>query len=159
MARDCYDNCLAYLDECLGHLFQELERRGELDRTLVIVTADHGEILNEQRGYFDHHGLYEDIIRVPLVMRHPAIATVRLDQMVQHLDLAPRDEAGLGHGEAPGASQREARLSERKGNGGGALVAQVAQQHGARVGIQRWRRSNERHGASAAGGSGRGDHE
>ena len=44
---DCYDNCLAYLDERLGELFDELQSRGVLDHTLVIVTADHGEGLGE----------------------------------------------------------------------------------------------------------------
>ena len=53
LAPDSYDNCLAYLDEQLGELFEELERRGELDRTLVIVTSDHGEGLGEH-GLFDH---------------------------------------------------------------------------------------------------------
>jgi arylsulfatase A-like enzyme len=43
LARDAYDNCLFYLDGQLGELFEELQRRGEFDRTLVIVTSDHGE--------------------------------------------------------------------------------------------------------------------
>src|SRR5262249_1039207 len=47
LARDGYDNCVAYLDEQLGALFDELQRRGILDRTLVIVTSDHGEGLGE----------------------------------------------------------------------------------------------------------------
>ena len=53
LALDSYDNCLAYLDERLGELFDELETRGVLDRTLVIVTADHGEGLGEH-DLFDH---------------------------------------------------------------------------------------------------------
>ena len=53
LARDAYDNCLAYLDARLGELVDELERRGVLDQTLVIVTADHGEGLGEH-GLFDH---------------------------------------------------------------------------------------------------------
>jgi arylsulfatase A-like enzyme len=71
MARDCYDNCLAYLDECLGHLFRELERRGELDRTLVIVTADHGEEFGDH-DLFDHgESLYRPEVRVPLLIVPP----------------------------------------------------------------------------------------
>ena len=45
MATDVYDDCIAYLDRRLGILLQELGRRGVLDDTLVIVTADHGEHL------------------------------------------------------------------------------------------------------------------
>ena len=48
--------------------------------------------------------------------------------------------------EAPGAREREARLAGRKGNGGGALLAQVAEQRGERVAAKERRRSNERHG-------------
>jgi arylsulfatase A-like enzyme len=68
LARDSYDNCLAYLDEQLGELFDELQRRGLLDRTEVIVTADHGEGLGEH-DLFDHgESLYRPEIRVPLLI-------------------------------------------------------------------------------------------
>ena len=69
---DCYDNCLAYLDERLGELFDELQSRGVLDQTLVIVTADHGEGLGEH-DLFDHgESLYRTEIRVPLLIVLPA---------------------------------------------------------------------------------------
>ena len=72
LAIDAYDNCLAYLDERLGELIDELQRRGVLDQTLVIVTADHGEGLGEH-GLFDHgESLYRTEIRVPLVFVLPA---------------------------------------------------------------------------------------
>jgi arylsulfatase A-like enzyme len=72
LARDAYDNCLAYLDDQLGELFEELQRRGELDRTLVIVTSDHGEGLGEH-DLFDHgESLYRTEIDVPLVIVSPA---------------------------------------------------------------------------------------
>jgi arylsulfatase A-like enzyme len=71
LARDSYDNCLAYLDERLGELFDELERRGILDRTLVIVLGDHGEGLGEH-DLFDHgESLYRTEIRVPLLIVPP----------------------------------------------------------------------------------------
>jgi arylsulfatase A-like enzyme len=69
---DCYDSCLAYLDERLGELFDELQRRGVLDRTLVIVTADHGEGLGEHE-LFDHgESLYRTEVHVPLLIVLPA---------------------------------------------------------------------------------------
>ena len=74
LARDSYDNCLAYLDERLGELFDELQRRGELDRTLVVVTADHGEGLGEH-DIFDHgESLYRTETRVPLLIVLPSRA-------------------------------------------------------------------------------------
>ena len=69
---DCYDSCLAYLDQRLGELFDNLQRRGVLDRTVVIVTADHGEELGEHR-LFDHgESLYRPEIRVPLLFVLPS---------------------------------------------------------------------------------------
>jgi arylsulfatase A-like enzyme len=71
-ARDSYDDCLAYIDEQLGCLFDELQRRGVLERTLIIVTSDHGEGLGEH-GLFDHgESLYRTEIRVPLVIVPPS---------------------------------------------------------------------------------------
>jgi arylsulfatase A-like enzyme len=68
---DCYDSSLAYLDQRLGELFDTLRRRGVLDRTVVIVTADHGEELGEHR-LFDHgESLYRPEIRVPLLFVLP----------------------------------------------------------------------------------------
>ncbi len=72
MAMDSYDNCVAYLDQRLGELFDELQRRGLLDQTLVIVTADHGEGLGEHE-LFDHgESLYRNEIHVPLLIVPPA---------------------------------------------------------------------------------------
>jgi arylsulfatase A-like enzyme len=70
--RDSYDNCVAYLDSRLGELFDALQRFGVLDRTLVVVTADHGEELGEH-ALFDHgESLYRPEIRVPLLFVLPA---------------------------------------------------------------------------------------
>ncbi len=72
LAIDAYDNCLAYLDEQVGRLLDALQRRGVLDQTLVIVTADHGEGLGEH-GLSDHgESLYRPEIGVPLVIVLPA---------------------------------------------------------------------------------------
>ena len=77
MARDAYDSCLAYLDEQLGLLFDELERRGLLDDTLVVITSDHGEGLGEHE-LFDHgESLYSTEIDVPLLFLLPRQAGPR----------------------------------------------------------------------------------
>jgi len=60
------------LDEQLGLLFDELQRRGVLEETLIIVTSDHGEGLGEH-DLFDHgESLYRTEIRVPLVIVPPS---------------------------------------------------------------------------------------
>jgi arylsulfatase A-like enzyme len=72
LAHDAYDNCVAYLDDQLGLLFDELERRGTLDHTLVIITADHGEGLGEHGLFMHGESLYRTEIRVPLLILPPS---------------------------------------------------------------------------------------
>jgi arylsulfatase A-like enzyme len=68
---DAYDSAIEYLDRQLGVLFSELDRRGVLQRTLLIVTSDHGEQFGEH-GLMNHiNSLYLPILRVPLVLRFP----------------------------------------------------------------------------------------
>jgi arylsulfatase A-like enzyme len=68
---DSYDNCLSYLDAQLGELFDTLERRGVLEQTLVVVTADHGEELGEHSLSEHGESLYRPEIRVPLLIILP----------------------------------------------------------------------------------------
>jgi arylsulfatase A-like enzyme len=63
-----YDGAIAYLDAELGKLFLELESRGILDRTLVIVTSDHGEEFGEHDAFFHGHTLYRQTLHVPLML-------------------------------------------------------------------------------------------
>jgi arylsulfatase A-like enzyme len=71
--RDAYDDCVADLDEGLGQLIDELDRRRILERSWVIITADHGESFGEQPGVYWHGtSLYQSQVRVPLVIIPPA---------------------------------------------------------------------------------------
>ena len=67
-----YDDCVAHLDKQLGALIDDLERRGVLGRTWVIITADHGESFGEHPGVFAHGTtLYQTESHVPLVIIPP----------------------------------------------------------------------------------------
>ena len=68
-----------------------MKEKGIFDNTLLIITADHGESLIEHGIYFDHHGLYQEIMHVPLVMSCPSVITKasRVSGAVQHIDLFP----------------------------------------------------------------------
>jgi arylsulfatase A-like enzyme len=99
-ARDSYDECLAYLDDQLGLLFSALYDRGVLDRTLVVVTADHGEGLGEH-SLFDHgESLYRTEIRAPLVIVPPWVqdrpSVVRETVSLRDLPATIVDLVGLG---------------------------------------------------------------
>jgi arylsulfatase A-like enzyme len=72
LAHDAYDDCVADLDEQLGRLFDELGRRAVLDKTWVILAADHGESFGEHAGVFCHGtSLYQTELHVPLVIIPP----------------------------------------------------------------------------------------
>jgi arylsulfatase A-like enzyme len=71
LAVDLYDDGIAYLDRRLGGLLEELGRRGVLDDTLVVVTADHGEHLGDHRLFFHGCSLYRQLVQVPLVIVGP----------------------------------------------------------------------------------------
>jgi arylsulfatase A-like enzyme len=76
LARDTYDSCIAHIDEYLGRLFDELARRGTLERTWVIITSDHGESFGEHTGVYCHGtSLYQTEVHVPLVIIPPAGAS------------------------------------------------------------------------------------
>jgi arylsulfatase A-like enzyme len=66
-----YDGEIAYLDSQLGRLLDWLERASLLDRTLVLVTSDHGEYFGEHGLYGHGKALYEEALRVPLLVKLP----------------------------------------------------------------------------------------
>ena len=69
---DAYDGSLASADAALGRLFAELRARGQLDRTIIIVTSDHGEEFGAH-GHLSHgSGLHMQALHVPLIIRWPA---------------------------------------------------------------------------------------
>jgi arylsulfatase A-like enzyme len=66
-----YDGEVAYMDSCIQVIFNALEAKGILDETIVVINSDHGETLNDHDCYFDHHGLYDPTLHVPLIIRYP----------------------------------------------------------------------------------------
>jgi len=86
-----YDGALAYMDSCMQSIFTELERLGLVENTLVVLNADHGETLYDHECWFDHHGTYDNTLRVPLIMRWPGRlpAGLRIPGYNQHKDLVP----------------------------------------------------------------------
>ena len=104
-----YDGCLSYADDRVGQVLHELSSLG-LDRdTIVLVTGDHGESMTEHNIFFDHHGLYDPTLHVPLIVRAPGRlpAAAQVRPMVRHIDIVPTllDLLGLPpHEQADGSS-------------------------------------------------------
>lgn len=86
---DCYDAEVAYLDQQVGRLLDHLAALRALDDTVVVLFADHGEVMTEHDAWFDHAGLYESVVHVPLLMRGPGVPATRVQRMVALVDVLP----------------------------------------------------------------------
>ncbi|MDD9908356.1 MAG: choline-sulfatase [Ahrensia sp.] len=87
-ARRAYLANVSYFDSKIGELVQTLEETGELDNTVVIVTADHGDMLGE-RGLWYKMNFFEHSARVPLVMAGPGVAKGSASHACSLVDLLP----------------------------------------------------------------------
>lgn len=87
-----YDRSVRAVDRSVTRFLDDLKKRGLWDRTLVVVTADHGELLGEH-GLLGHtEGLYEPILRVPMFVRdprYPRSEGAKIDALVERVDLTP----------------------------------------------------------------------
>lgn len=109
---------LAYTDAQLGRLLDGLDARGMLEDTLVVLVSDHGEGLLEhgERGHGVH--IWEELVRVPMLIAHPAgeAAGTRVPARVQLADVAPTILSILGEGAVLGlADGRELWSAVRAG--------------------------------------------
>jgi len=86
-----YDGAVAYMDASIQAIFTAVERLGLAENTIVVLTADHGETLYDHECWFDHHGIYDVTLRVPLMIRLPGKmpAGLRIPGYCQHKDLVP----------------------------------------------------------------------
>ncbi len=97
-AKALYDGEVATTDRAIGRLLEGMARAGDLDRTVVVVTADHGESLDEH-GYFFNHGdfVYGPATNIPLVWTSPGTPPSLADDAPSLPDVTALllDEAGL----------------------------------------------------------------
>ncbi len=105
---DGYDGALSYLDVQIDSVLGELERRGRLANTIVVLTADHGEHFGEH-GLIQHgNSLYLPLLHVPLVVwapgRVPAGLRVGAPTSLRHLAATLTDLAGVADPRIPGRS-------------------------------------------------------
>ncbi len=103
-AHDLYRGEIAYADESLGVMLEQLRRLGVDDRTLIVFTADHGEGLDEHNESTHSMLVYQSTLHVPLIMRLPPAASDsriqgrRVEQRVGLVDVVPTVLELLGLG-------------------------------------------------------------
>ena len=89
--KSLYDRAVQYIDGQIGHLLDYLDKSGHAENTVIIIVSDHGEEFLE-RTHWGHveTNLYDEIVKVPLIIRLPGLAD---GQVVQHqvrtLDIMP----------------------------------------------------------------------
>jgi arylsulfatase A-like enzyme len=107
-----YDGNLAYVDREVGELVKTLEREGLLEKTVLIIAADHGEQLFE-KGYIAHSAqVHEESTRIPMIVRFPkalGLAGKRLPGLVDLLDVAPTVLDVFGLADATFAKEAQGR--------------------------------------------------
>jgi arylsulfatase len=104
---DLYDAAIAHFDTQLGQLLEALESEGRLSNTVLCIIADHGEELGDHGGVRHARTLYEEVLRIPLLMVVPNVAgPARVDRLVRITDVGRTllDAAGIDSSTFPGRS-------------------------------------------------------
>jgi arylsulfatase A-like enzyme len=86
-----YDGAVAYMDACIANVVATVESLGIEEGTLIIIDSDHGETHYDHECWFDHHGLYDCTLHIPLVFVYPGKvpAGLRFSDYVQMKDIMP----------------------------------------------------------------------
>jgi arylsulfatase A-like enzyme len=67
-----YDGEIAYLDYHMAKLFERLKELNIYDTTMIIITSDHGEYFGEHDFWIHGHELYEEVLKIPLIIKYPS---------------------------------------------------------------------------------------
>ncbi|MGH7853500.1 MAG: sulfatase family protein, partial [Candidatus Binatia bacterium] len=96
VVRDVYADSLAYVDAQIARLIQYLKANNRWDNTLVVLTGDHGQAFYEH-GFASHaSAIYDEVMKVPLIIRAPGLKAGLERRLAQHVDVAPSVVGLLG---------------------------------------------------------------
>lgn len=84
-----YDGEIRYCDEGIGKLLKAVDQLGLRDTTAVVLMSDHGELMYRHGVFFDHHGLYDAVVRIPFILRFPGAEPGRIAHLAAQVDIAP----------------------------------------------------------------------
>ncbi len=90
-SREAYQDEIEYVDKQIGLLIAQLESMGVVDRTLIVVVADHGEGLGDHRELRHGNFVYETVLHVPLIFNCPSRVPAgrSIAAQVRTIDIAP----------------------------------------------------------------------
>jgi len=93
-----YDDEIYYNDYCIGQIVNHLKHLQVYDDTLIIITGDHGDAFYEHNVYAHGHAPYDEVIRVPLIMKFPQgrFRGQRVPALVELIDIFPTVVAAAG---------------------------------------------------------------
>lgn len=105
-----YDESITAADREVGKLIDQLKASGLYDETIIVVTSEHGDLFGEH-GRFMRGGplqgtFYDEVLHVPLIIRHPKLASRQVKGLVSLLDIAPTILDFLGLPGLKGAAGR-----------------------------------------------------
>jgi arylsulfatase A-like enzyme len=84
-----YKEEVSYLDEHFGYLYEFIEKKGMLDNTIILFCSDHGDGFYEHGFYSHPRFLYDELIHVPLMIRHPSVKGKETSTPVGTIDIVP----------------------------------------------------------------------
>lgn len=89
VVKDVYADSLAYVDSQIERLFQYLRTKNKWENTLIVVTGDHGQAFYEH-GFASHaSAIFDEVMRVPMIIRAPSLKAGLDNRLAQHVDVAP----------------------------------------------------------------------
>ena len=88
--RRYYAANVTLIDEQIGRIIRVLEETGELDNTIIVFMSDHGDCLGDH-GHIQKWTMYDEVMHIPTIVWAPSLLPQdrRVDEMIQHIDLAP----------------------------------------------------------------------
>src|SRR3989338_7614321 len=87
--RNSYDNGVYLVDSLVEEFLQVLDEKNLSQKTIIIITADHGEELYEHQN-FGHNVFYDTVVHVPLIIIHPGVhEQIRINSLAESVDIMP----------------------------------------------------------------------
>jgi arylsulfatase A-like enzyme len=89
VVKDIYADSLAYVDVQIARLFEYLKSKGMWDNTVIVLTSDHGQAFYEHNFASHASAIFNEVMRVPIIIRAPGLKPGIEDRLAQHVDIPP----------------------------------------------------------------------